>query len=236
MLKRINRGSVFLVLAGVIGAAILAKTLFPASPWGRALNWGLMATLLVLLASVAVFFEFESAAISSKEIALVAMLGTISAVMRVPFAPMPNIQPCTYLIICSGYVFGPLLGFMVGAITPLVSNFFLGQGPWTVYQMLAWGLAGLTAAYPRRFRAGFGVLLVFSILWGYIYGWIMNSWFWLSFIYPLTWRTFVLYQVHSIWFDTLHALANALFMAFLGRKTIRILTRFRKRFNWTRLA
>ena len=134
-----RRKHVFLVLAGLVGVAAFARTLLPASSWSNVMNWGVLATLLVILVSVAVFFEFEAAAISSKEIALVAMLGTIAAVMRVPFAAMPNIQPCTYLIICSGYVFGPLLGFMVGAITPLVSNFFLGQGPWTVYQMLAWG-------------------------------------------------------------------------------------------------
>ena len=188
--------------------------------------------MLVILAIIAFFFEFESAAISSKEIALVAMLGTISAVSRVPFALIPNVQPCTYLIICSGYVFGPVAGFMVGAVTALVSNFFLGQGPWTPYQMFAWGLVGVSAAYFRRFKPGRIWLIIFGIIWGYLYGWIVNVWFWVSFIYPLTLRTFMVYQLNSLWFDTFHAIGNVIFLGLFGMKTIAILERFRKRFNW----
>ena len=140
-----------MLITGIIAFVIPA---FPELPLSNFLNWGLLATLLTLLTLAAFFFEFESAAISSKEVALIAMLGTISAVLRVPFAAIPSVQPCTYLIICTGYVFGPVAGFMVGAITALISNFFLGQGPWTPYQMLAWGLAGASASYFRGLKPG----------------------------------------------------------------------------------
>ena len=163
------------------------------------------------------------------------MLGTISAVARVPFAAIPSVQPCTFFIICSGYVFGPLAGFMVGAVTALVSNFFLGQGPWTPYQMLAWGLVGVSAAYFRKFKPGRISLIIFGIVWGYLYGWIMNTWFWVSMAYPLTFKTFFVYQVTSIWFDTLHAISNAIFLGFFGVKIIGILERFKKRFHWSLL-
>jgi len=187
--------------------------------------------MIVALAVVAFFFEFEATAMSSKEIAIIALLGTISAVARVPFAVIPNVQPCTYLIICSGYVFGPVAGFMVGAMTALVSNLFLGQGPWTLYQMLAWGLAGVSAAYFRRFGLGKITLIVFGAVWGYLYGWIMNTWYWASFIYPLTSRTFLTYQLTSVWFDTFHALGNVVFLGFFGMKTIAIWERFKRRFS-----
>lgn len=221
-----------LVLILVIGIAAFIIPLFPQSLLNSFINWGLTATALVILAIIAFFFEFEAAAISSKEIALVAMLGTISAVSRIPFAVIPNMQPCTYLIICSGYVFGPVAGFMVGAVTALVSNFFLGQGPWTPYQMFAWGLVGVSAAYTRRFKPDRIWLIIFGAIWGYLYGWIMNTWFWVSFIYPLTLRTFIVYQLNSIWFDTFHAIGNAIFLGLFGMKTIAILERFRKRFSW----
>ena len=222
----------FLALILVIGVSAFVIPLLPESPLQKFVNWGLIATILVILAVIAFFFEFESATISSKEIALVAMLGTISAVLRVPFAVIPNVQPCTYLIICSGYVFGPVAGFMVGAVTALVSNIFLGQGPWTLYQMFAWGLAGVSAAYIRQFGLGRAWLIIFGIIWGYLYGWIMNIWYWVTFIYPLTLRTFFVYQLTSIWFDTLHAIGNALLLGLLGTKTIAILERFKQRFNW----
>ncbi|MCK4222130.1 MAG: ECF transporter S component, partial [Dehalococcoidia bacterium] len=187
---------------------------------------------LVILAIIAFFFEFEAAAVGSKEIALVAMLGAVSAVLRVPFAAIPGVQPCTYLIICTGYVFGPVAGFMVGAITALVSNFFLGQGPWTPYQMLAWGLVGVTATYLRRFNMNTKWLVIFGIAWGYVFGWIMNIFFWASFVYPLTLRTFIVAQLSSVWFDSFHAVGNAIFLGVFGTRTISILERFKKRFNW----
>ena len=226
-----RRSYFFLALILVIAIAALVALLFPQTPIEIFSNWGLTATILVILAILAFFFEFEATAISSKEIALIAMLGTISAVSRVPFAVIPNVQPCTYIIICSGYVFGPVAGFMVGAITALVSNFFLSQGPWTLYQMFAWGLAGVSAAYLRRFELGKTSLIIFGTIWGYLYGWIMNTWFWASFVFPLTFRTFLTYQLTSIWFDTFHALGNAVFLGFFGMKTIIILQRFKRRFS-----
>ncbi len=224
----------YLVLALIVtlGSIAIIAPMYPSSPLNIFANWGLVATIIVVLAIIAFFLEFESMAISSKEIALVAMMGTVSSVLRIPFVALPAVQPCTFLIICTGYVFGPVAGFMVGAITALVSNFFLGQGPWTPYQMLAWGLAGVTAAYARRLNVNIWWLIIFGILWGYLFGWITNTWLWASFIYPLTWKTFVTYQLNSIWFDTFHAIGNALFLGLFGMKTIAILERYRKRFNW----
>lgn len=92
-------------------------------------------------------YQFEKKEFSTKQLTLIAMLSGMSAVLRVPFSNFQGIQPCTTLIICSGLVYGPIAGFFVGALTPFVSNFFLGHGPWTPLQMMAWGLPGLTAGY-----------------------------------------------------------------------------------------
>jgi energy-coupling factor transport system substrate-specific component len=220
-----------LIIAGVGITAFMAPVVSP-SPLDIMQNWGLVSAILVSLIIGAFFFEFETAAAGSKEIALVGMLGTLSAVLRVPFAAIPNVQPCTYLIICAGYVFGPIAGFMVGAITALVSNFFLGQGPWTIYQMLAWGLAGASASYLRRFQPGRRGLILFGVMWGYLYGAILSLWYWAAFVYPLTPTTFLVTWLSSGWFDTAHAVANAIFLGLWGPKTMIILERFHNRFKW----
>ncbi len=235
-IKSIKKSYIFLALAAVVGVATFVIPAFPSSPLNSLMNWGLLATIIAVLAIAAFFFEFEAAALSSKEVALVAMLGTLSAVSRVPFAAVPGVQPCTFFVICSGYVFGPVAGFMVGAVTALVSNFFLGHGPWTIYQMMAWGLVGLSAACLRRLNlhgtALAVCLIAFGILWGFLFGWIMNVWYWASFIYPLTWKTFLTYQLTSVWFDAFHAMGNAILLGIFGLKTIAVLDRFRKRFSW----
>jgi energy-coupling factor transport system substrate-specific component len=230
-----RQNHIYLVPIFVVGIAVFTVHVF-SLPWlDILLNWGLVATILVVLAIAAFFFEFERAAIGSKEVALVGMLGTVAAVSRIPFAAIPNVQPCTYLIVCSGYVFGPVAGFMVGAVTVIVSNFFLGHGPWTPYQMLAWGLAGASAAYLRRFGLNTRLLIIFGIIWGYVFGAIMNLWFWTAFVYPLTPRTFIISQLNSVWFDTFHAIGNTIFLGLFGKKTISILERFRKKFQWQSL-
>lgn len=218
-----------LVLIAAIGFAI-SSVLFPSL--NALVNWGLMAILLAVLVILAFFFKFESVALGSKEVALVAMLATISAVLRIPFAAIPSFQPCTFLIICSGYVFGPIAGFMVGAMTPLISNFFLGQGPWTLYQMLAWGLIGYGAAYLARFNLDRKGFIIVGVVCGFIFGLITNIYFWLYFAYPLTLGTLVFVQLSSFWFDTAHAIGNAIFLGLFGTKTISILKRYKKRFGW----
>ena len=193
--------------------------------------WSLSLFLIILITLIFFFYQFETEKISSKELSLVAMISAISAVSRIPFAAIPSVQPCTFIIICTGYVFGPIAGFMVGATTALVSNIFLGQGPWTIFQMFAWGLVGLTASILGKYDIKKVGLLVFGVLWGYLFGWIMNLWFWLAYIYPHNATTLIYYMSTSITFDTLHALGNAFFILLLSEKIIEIFKRYKSRFH-----
>lgn len=196
-------------------------------------NWGLAILILSFLAIVAFLFKFEEHSTNSKQIAVISMLGTLSSVSRVLFSAVPGIQPSTYIIICSGYVFGPTAGFMVAFITVMVSNIFLGHGPWTFFQMIMWGVVGVSSGFVRKLGFNFSKkkLIAFGVFWGYLFGCMMNLWYWIAFIYPLTVKTFMVVQINSLWFDTLHATGNAVFLGILGKKTIIILDRFRKRFD-----
>jgi energy-coupling factor transport system substrate-specific component len=223
----------YIVLLLVLIAAtgfVISSVFFPSL--NALVNWGLIAIVLAVLVTLAFFFKFESVALGSKEIALVAMLATISAVLRIPFAAIPSLQPCTFLIICCGYVFGPIAGFMVGAMTPLISNFFLGQGPWTLYQMLAWGLIGYGAGYLARFNLDRKGFIIVGVVCGFLFGLITNIYFWLYFAYPLTFGTLVFVQLSSLWFDISHAVGNAIFLGLFSTRTVSILERYRKRFSW----
>lgn len=194
-------------------------------------SWSLF-TITILGAALFFFYmDFEYSPASAREIGLIAVLGTIAAVGRVPFSALPGIQPVTFMVITTGFVFGPRAGFMVGSTAAVVSNFFLGQGPWTPWQMLSWGLAGTTAGLVRNRwpRPGSAGRVLFCFAWGYLYGWIMNTWFWTAFVHPLTWKSFLATWAASFWFDTLHALGNAGFYLILGPRMIKVLARFQKK-------
>ncbi len=220
-----------LLIVGVIALAIFS-IVYPSG--SSQLNWQFAAAALTALLILAFFFQFESPSFGSKHVAIIALLATLSSALRIPFAPLPNFQPCTFLIICSGYVFGPVPGFMIGAMTAVVSNFFLGQGPWTVYQMLAWGIIGCASSFLSSLNPGRGPLAVFGILCGFLFGFLTNIYLWLYFSHPLTLRTLLVVETASFWFDLSHASANAIFLYLFGPRLVTILERYRKRFGWVR--
>jgi energy-coupling factor transport system substrate-specific component len=225
--------SLFLILL-TIALAWLAYELWP----NEDLNWAVTSFLILLLGLGLFYLRFERAKVSSKEMALIASLASLAVVGRILFAPFPNFKPTTFLILLAGYVFGPRAGFMVGSTVAVVSNMFFGQGPWTPWQMLAWGLVGATAGLYGRWR-GERVrpieLAVFGAIWGFLFGWLMNTFVWLTTFFPLNWKTFVAANAASFWFDVSHASANVLFALLLTRSFLPILYRFRKKLTTTKL-
>lgn len=179
------------------------------------------------------FIRFEFRKVTGKEIVLLAMLAAIAAVGRVPFAALPSVQPTTFVIIVVGIVFGAESGFIVGAVAALVSNIFLGQGPWTPWQMYAWGMVGMTAGFLRntwwmRSMAG---QLIFGFLWGYLFGWFMNLWIIVSNLENFTWEVFTSIYIASIYFDLAHALSNVFFLFIFSRVWVKILERFKVKYG-----
>ena len=134
---------------------------------------------------VAGFAWLEGGTVSARDLTLVATLGGLAAAGRVLFAPIPSVQPVTVIVAAAGVALGPRRGFAVGALAAIASNFFLGQGPHTPWQMLAWGgcglLAGLAAAAARAAGRVRRVLLVL----GFAFGTVMDLWLWFAF-YPHT--------------------------------------------------
>jgi energy-coupling factor transport system substrate-specific component len=216
--------SIFLMLS-ILGLGLISDNpLFTA-------NWALISVLFLGLVITAFFRSFERHSPSAKEIALIATMAALAAAVRVPFAILPGIQPTTFLVMITGWVFGVQSGFVVGALAALASNFFLGQGPWTPWQMFCWGMGGVAAALLARRNTEFN-LQKFTILacsWGYIFGWLMNIWHWVGFIYPLNMKTFLATYVASFPFDTLHAMGNVVISLTFGKTFHHVIQRFKRK-------
>jgi len=110
------------------------------------MSWQVASLVIVVVSLVACFWWYERSHPSSKEIALVATMAALSALGRDAFAALPDVKPTTAMVLICGYAFGAGPGFAVGAVGALASNIFLGQGPWTPWQMLAWGVVGIGGA------------------------------------------------------------------------------------------
>ncbi|WP_088042318.1 ECF transporter S component [Bacillus sp. EAC] len=193
----------------------------------------LLSLTFLVIAMVPFFLRLEIRNIETRELVLIAVLAAVAAIGRVPFAPLPSVQPTSFVIIVSAVVFGSETGFLIGAIAALVSNIFLGQGPWTPWQMFCWGMIGATAGWLRntwwmKKRLG---LLSFGFIWGFLFGWIMNIWFLISLPDALSWSLIALAYIKSFYFDLAHAVCNVFFLAVFGGSWIKILKRFGKKYG-----
>ncbi|MBM7652954.1 ECF transporter S component [Neobacillus cucumis] len=202
--------------------------------WEDAYIW--FSIGLIFLAIVFFIFRFETRNVEPRELVLLAVLASIAAVGRIPFASLPSVQPTTFVIMMSGYVFGAESGFVIGAVAALASNMILGQGPWTPWQMVAWGLVGLTAGWLKNtflMQHKWGQIL-FGVIWGYLFGWIMNLWGFLAIIQSGgadTLKAFIVYMIGSATFDTFHAISNVFFLLVFGGIWIKILNRFKRKYG-----
>lgn len=214
----------------LVGIMILlpAASLIPANPLYK-INWALLSAIIVAGSILMFFWRFEKGNITSKEIALIATMASLAAIARIAFSPVASFKPTTFIIMITGYVFGAQTGFMVGAITALASNFFLGQGPWTPWQMLGWGLCGALAALLGSRQNDYHALsfVILAGACGYLYGWLLNIWHWVAFIYPLNMKTLLAVYAASFVFDTLHAAGNIIFATIFGKPFYKILRRYR---------
>ncbi|WP_296010698.1 ECF transporter S component [uncultured Adlercreutzia sp.] len=115
-------------------------------------SYYLTSTLIVLFTLLPFFASFEGRRPQARELAVLAVLTALAVVSRAVFAWVPHFKPMAGIVMIAGMAAGPQAGFLVGALSALTSNFLFGQGPWTPWQMLAFGAAGLMGGALTRLR------------------------------------------------------------------------------------
>jgi energy-coupling factor transport system ATP-binding protein len=101
--------------------------------------------LLIFYIMVPFFLGFERRKPQAREVVLIAVMIALAVASRAAFFMVPQFKPMLAIIIIAGVCLGAQSGFLVGSMSAFVSNFLFGQGPWTPFQMLAWGLIGFFA-------------------------------------------------------------------------------------------
>jgi len=198
------------------------------------MTWELASFLILGAVLLAGFAWYERSRPTSQVVALVAALAALAIAGRIAFAAFPNVKPTTDIVIFAGYALGPAPGFAVGALTALVSNFWFGQGPWTPWQMAGWGLCGILGAALAlaRPRAGRFTLAGVCALAGIAYGALLNFSLMATYGGDLSLQRFLALESRAVPFDAAHAICNATLALIAGPAMVRMLVRFRERFEW----
>ena len=205
MQHKISAVLLFLLVPAAMIACILLQSLQTA----------LLSTLVLLAALTPFFLAFERQKPRPRDFMPVVVLTALSVTGRLLFAALPNFKPVSAIVILAGVCFGRQSGFLTGALSALVSNLFFGQGPWTPWQMYAWGLMGYVAgalASTKLFRRPWAVLL-YGFLASFGYGFLMNSWTLFSFVQPVTWQAALATYGAALAFDATHAVSTVAFLS-----------------------
>ena len=253
-------GHLVLLLASLIGLVAFAYPfLLMSGPQGitpeqamQLQEAPLFTILIVVLCLGAILATLGSGAMNTKMVAILGMLTAVNAVLRALPGPAGFSAVFVLPILC-GYAYGATFGFLLGSLSLLASALIGGGvGPWLPYQMMTVGWVGLTAAWLPRLerwpKAEVAVLGAAGLLWGFLFGAIMNIWFWPYLFQPqqaaMYWapgmalgevlqRYALFYLLTSLWWDLGRAVGNALLLALLARPLLALLRRFERRFSFS---
>src|SRR5436305_3388722 len=192
------------------------------------MSWQIGAFAILLGALACGFAWYERRRPDARVVALVATLAALAALGRIAFAALPNVKPTTDIVLISGYALGPGPGFAVGALAGLTSNFFFGQGPWTPWQMAAWGVAGLMGAglgTLTRHRVRRIPLAVACAAVGFAFTVVQDVGDWVTYSDHSSAQLGV-YVSKGIGFDVVHSAGCLLFALAFGPALARSLRRF----------
>ena len=186
-------------------------------------SFGVAVLALLLFAA-----GFDRKQIGARRLVIVSVMTALSIVGRL----IPVFKPIAALTILTAMYLGSESGFLVGAMSALVSNFYFGQGPWTPFQMLAWGLIGLVAGYlARPLKKSRAFLLIYGLLSGVFFSFVMDIWtvLWYNGTFsPALWVSAVAAAVpHTI----MYSVSNILFLWFLAKPIGEKLERVRVKYG-----
>ncbi len=195
-----------------------------------------LVSLLILAVTMLPFFlVFESRRPMARELVTIATLSAIAVAGRAAFFMLPQFKPVTAIVIITGVTLGPEAGFLVGAISGFVSNFFFGQGPWTPWQMFCFGIIGFLAGILVQKRLLSHKRWALCIFGGVatllVYGGIINIGSVTMFSGTLNWHTLLAAYASGLPFDLVHAASTVVFLFFLANPMIEKIQRIQIKYG-----
>ena len=195
-----------------------------------------LISLVILLETILPFFlVFEGRKPKARELIIIATLCAIGVAGRAAFFMLPQFKPVIALTIIAGVAFGGESGFLVGAMTMLVSNMLFSQGPWVPWQMFAMGIIGFLAGV--LFRKGFLQrkklsLCIFGLISAiFIYGGIMNPAAALLSASKISWNMLLPYYLTGFPMDCVQGGATFLFLWFAAEPMLEKLDRIKVKYG-----
>jgi uncharacterized membrane protein len=195
----------------------------------------IISLLILLQTLIPFFFLFEKRKLQARELVIIAVLCAIGVAGRGAFFMLPQFKPVIAIVIIAGVALGWERGFLIGALTMFVSNMFFGQGPWTPWQMFAFGLIGFISGIVFKKGRLSRRPVVMAVFGGFaalvVYGGIMNPANVLMYQSHPAWGMFVAAYITGLPFDLVHAVATVVFLLLLSKVMLEKLDRVKTKYG-----
>ena len=193
----------------------------------------LTSLLLVGLMFVPFVLRFEGRRPQARELVLLSTMTALAVAGRVAFYWLPQCKPVCAIVILTAVAFTPEAGFVTGAAAGLISNFFFGQGPWTPWQMLGFGLVGFVGGV---LFSGRRVRLVPLLLYGFLsvfvlYGVLLDTASMLMYNAAPSWQLWLATCASGVVFNLIHACSSAVFLLVLYKPLLSKLARVKEKYG-----
>ena len=178
-------------------------------------NSYMFISVAVSILSLVLFISgFEKKKTGTRRLIIVAIMTALSVVGRF----IPIFKPVTALTVITAVYIGGEAGFLVGAMSALISNFWFGHGPWTPFQMFAWGMIGLIGGLlSEHLKKSRVALILYGVAAGIAYSFIMDFWAVIWNNEMLTAETYFASVITAIPYTIVYALSNMMFFALLAK-------------------
>lgn len=195
----------------------------------------LISTMIILELMLPFFFRFEARRPQARELVILTVMAALAAVSRVVFAFSPYLKTITGIIMITGVAFGPEAGFLTGAVAAFASNFFFSQGPWTPWQMFAYGIGGFLAGlifHNHRSWAKPWVLAPFGFLTILlVVGPLLDSCTVFTMLSSFTAKSVLAVYAAGIGYNVTHGIGAALTLFFVSRPLLQKLDRLQTKYG-----
>ena len=223
------------VTATLLILLLIPLTLFVGVYYFAGRKYYFISLLILLECMLPFFLIFEGRKPQARELVLIAVLVALNVAGRAAFFMLPEFKPVVAMTILAGVAFGGETGFLVGAMTMLVSNMLFSQGPWTPWQMFAMGIIGWLAGVLYRkgvLRRGRLSLCIFGVIAStIIYGGIMNPASALMWSNTINWKIILSYYVTGLPVDLVRAIATFFFLWLIAEPMLEKLDRVKVKYG-----
>lgn len=198
-------------------------------------QYNLISLLIVIVAVIPFFISFEKKENNIEKIVLIAAFTAIASLSRIIFniVPiLPGFNPVTAIIILIAIVYGRETGFMVGALTALISNNYISHGPWTPFQMFSWGIIGyLAGLFSGVLKKNLVILLIFGTFSAVLFSVLMDIYTVLTYDSVFTLKRFITAASLSLPFTIIYIFANLIFLLLFSNLFLKRLERILRKYQ-----